>query len=426
MKKQTLGYNEISVEEIKKRTKCFIGCHETLIAASVDGHTTDPFFQKSITYYGSGRNGNVALNSSRRHQQSFDPSDNTTGEEVYKYSDRHGKIIKDFFNTEILKILSDDPDALFITWSQEHWILFTSEFHRNVICANDPELVALFGNKINFKSFVKDKLPQADFDVMKGEEIIYQLRQGVFPNDREVVVQNQKGILGVGTTFFKRSMHKDQLEKLSKQINPDELYVVSEFVHNIGSPSVCALVSNNEVTIYPPWMMAIHEDSGSTAGSDLAAFTALPQSAQQAVNDAALKAAKVLQDSGYRGTANIDLIATNGEKYPEALITEINARDPETIALLTVAASKAGLRSPHELKVEAHYAEKTNFIDEITSLPPVGRKMYGGYSRGSDGKVVIPAEHQHRNVEGVDQTDSEDDIEGTTRQLYSYTGFIFD
>ena len=100
MKKQTLGFGEISVDEIKKRAKCFIGCHETLIAASADGHRTDPFFQKSITYYGSGRNGNVALNSSRRHQQSFDPSDNTTGEEVYKYSDKHGKIIKEFFNKE--------------------------------------------------------------------------------------------------------------------------------------------------------------------------------------------------------------------------------------------------------------------------------------------------------------------------------------
>jgi hypothetical protein len=98
MTRQTLGFGEISVEEIKKRAKCFIGCHESLIAASEDGHKTDPFFQKSITYYGSGRNGNVALNSTRRHQQSFDPADNTTGEEVYKYSDTHGEMFKYFFN----------------------------------------------------------------------------------------------------------------------------------------------------------------------------------------------------------------------------------------------------------------------------------------------------------------------------------------
>jgi len=165
MKKQTLKFNEISVDEIKNRAKCFIGCHETLIAASEDGHRTDPFFQKSITYYGSGKNGNAALNSSRAHQQSFDPSDNTTGEEVYKYSDMYGKIIKEFFNNEILKILRDDPDTLFITWSQEHWILFADEFHRNVICANDPELVDLFQNKKNFKEFAKGKVPQADFEI---------------------------------------------------------------------------------------------------------------------------------------------------------------------------------------------------------------------------------------------------------------------
>jgi nucleotide-binding universal stress UspA family protein len=425
MKKRTLGFGEITVEEIQKRPRCFIGCHETLIAASEDGHRTDPFFQKSVTYYGSGRNGNVALNSRRRHQQSFDPGDNTTGEEVYKYSDTYGGIIRDFFNTEILKILREDPGTLFMTWSQEHWSLFAEEFHRNVICANDCGLVALIGNKKNFKEFAKGKLPQADFDVIKGAEIRNLLKQRVFPDEREVVVQSQQGILGVGTSFFTKGMQKDRIETLSKEINPEELYVVSEYVHNIGSPSVCALVSNNETAIYPPWMMAIDKNSGSTAGSDLAAFAALPVSARQAVKDAALKAAKVLQESGYRGTANIDLIVTTGEKHPEALITEINARDPETIALLTVAANKAGFRSPHELKAEAHYAERSDFAGDVNNIPPIGRKIYGSYTRGADGKVVIPPEHRHRNTEGLDQTDSEDDIEGTTRLNYTYTGFIF-
>lgn len=425
MRKRILGFRDISVDEIKGRPRCFIGCHETLIAASEDGHTTDPFFQNSITYYGSGKNGNVALNSTRRHQQSFDPSDNTTGEEVYKYSDTYGDIIRDFFNREILKLLNDDPDTLFITWSQEHWRLFTEEFHPSVICANDPELVSLFGNKVNFKSYAKGKLPQAGFDVMKGAEVLYNVAQGAFPNDREVVVQSQKGILGVGTTFFKRSMDQDRVKGLSKQINPDELYVVSDFVANIGSPSTCVMVSNNEVAVYPPWMMAIRENSGSTAGSDLAAFTALPPSVRQAVTDTALKAAEVLRESGYRGTANVDLIATNGERYPEALITEINARDPETIALLTVAACRAGFRSPHELKVEAHYAERTSFADEIRNIPPTGRKIYGPYTRCADGTVFIPPEHRHRNVEGLDQTDTEDQTEGTTRQQYTYTGFVF-
>ncbi|MCL2839029.1 MAG: hypothetical protein FWE04_08235 [Oscillospiraceae bacterium] len=423
---KTLGYGEISVEEIKNRAKCFIGCHETLIAASEDGHETDPFFQKSITYYGSGRNGNAALNSTRLHQQSFDPSDNTTGEEVYKYSDMHGEIIKDFFNNEILKILRDDPDTLFVPFSQEHWILFTDEFHKNVICANDPKLVNLFGNKKNFKEFAKGKVPQADFEIMKGSEILYLIQQGAFPNEREVVVQSPTGILGVGTTFFRRGMSNDKIESLSKQINPDELYVVSEFVHNIGSPSVCAMVSNNETAIYPPWMMKIAENSGATAGSDLAVFASLPESTRNAVYDASLAAAKVLQESGYRGTANIDLMITNGETHTEALITEINARDPETISLLTVAARRAGLRSPHELKVEACYAEETNFVDEINKVPPIGRRMYCPYTRGADGKVTIPPEHQHRNTEGLDQTTTEDNIEGTTRQHYSYTGFLFD
>ena len=425
MKKQTLGYGEITAEEIKSRAKCFIGCHESLIAASEDGYKTDPFFQKSITYYGSGRNGNVALNSAHRHQQSFDPADNTTGEEVYKYTDTHGEIIKEFFNNEILKILRDDPDTLFMTFSQEHWILFTEEFHKNVICANEPELVNLFGNKKNFKEFAKGKVPQADFEIMKGSEVLYLLQQGAIPNEREVVVQSPTGILGVGTTFFRKGAEKSKIENLSKQINADEFYVVSEFVKNIGSPSVCAMVSNNETAIYPPWMMAIAENSGATAGSDLATFAALPEDIKLAVYEASLKAAKVLQESGYRGTANIDLMVTNGETHPKALITEINARDPETISLLTVAASRAGLRSPHEIKVDACYAETTNFVDEINKVPPIGRRIYCPYTRNADGSVTIPPEHQHRNTEGLDQTDTEDNVEGTTRQHYSYTGFIF-
>jgi hypothetical protein len=425
MSKRTLGFGDITVDEIKRRPRCFIGCHETLIAASEDGHKTDPFFSKSITYYGSGKNGNAALNASRKHQLSFDPGDNTTGEEVYKYSDMHGDIIKEFFNSEIMKVLNDNPETLFMTWSQEHWTLFTDEFHKNVICANDTELVALFGNKKNFKEFAKGKIPQADFEIMKGSDVLYNIESSAFPKEREVVVQIPKGILGVGTTFFTRGMNKEQIEERSKQIEPEKLYVVSEYIHNIGSPSICAMVSDNETAIYPPWMMAVPENSGTTAGSDLAAFLSLPESTRKAVKEAALKAAKVLQESGYRGTANIDLIATNGKKHPEALITEINARDPETVALLTVASIRAGLRSPHELKVEAHYAPKTDFTDELGKIPPIGRKIYGSYTRDINGKVSIPSEHQHRNTEGLEDTISEDNISGTTRQHYSYTGFIF-
>jgi len=420
----TLKFGDISVDEIRKRNKCFIGCHETLIAASADGYKTDPFFKYSITYYGSGQRGNAALNVYTKHQQSFDPSDNTTGQEVYKYSDKHGKIIKEFFNEQIFKILKDDPGALFMTWSQEHWILFAEEFHKSVICANSPELVDLFGNKKNFKEFVRGKLPQADFEVLKGNEILYRVKQGVYPYEREVVAQSPQGILGVGTMFFKASMGKERLANSAAQIDPSEIYVVSEYIDNIGSPSVCAMVSNSEAVIYPPWMMAIQKDSGSTAGSDLAAFTALPESAQREIKAAALKAAKVLQENGYRGTANIDMMATDGKKHPKALITEINARDPETICLLTVAASRAGRRTPHELKVEAHYAEKTSFANQVI-LPPNGRKFYGPYTRAENGQISVPQEYRHFNLEGLDCTVTEDNIEGTTRQGYSYTGFIF-
>jgi hypothetical protein len=119
-------------------------------------------------------------------------------------------------------------------------------------------------------------------------------------------------------------------------------------------------------------------------------------------------------------------MATSGEEHPQALITEINARDPETIALLTVATKRSGLRSPHELKVESHYAEKTNFAEEINKMPPVGRKFYGSYTRGADGKITVPLEYRQCNLEGLDQTVSQDKTEGTTRQLYSYTGFIFE
>ncbi|MCL2630687.1 MAG: hypothetical protein FWD49_04100 [Firmicutes bacterium] len=426
MKKQPLKFGEISIEEVLKRPKCFVGCHETLISASECGHKTDSFFSRSITYYGSGKNGNLSLNTATKHQQSFDPSDNQTGEEVYKYSEMHGGAIKDFFNSSMRSVLKENPDTLFLPWSQEHWILFSEEFWNSFICANDPSLIDLFGNKKNLKEFAKGKIAQADFEVLSGEEVLKRIKDGFFPNVREVAVQSPKGILGVGTTFFKKDMPKSVIESKAREINPKETYVVSEFIHNLGSPSVCALVSNSEVAIYPPWMMAICKDSATTAGSDLGAFANLPKDIREEIVKEAIVAGNMLKDKGYRGTANIDMMATNGETHPKALITEINTRDPETIALLTVASARAGLTSPHALKAQCHYAERTNFASEVSKLPPVGRKFYGTFSRGNDGEIIIPKEHMHRNIEGLDIVKSWDEISGTTRQDYTYTGFIFE
>ena len=412
MKQPTLTRDEISFEEVQQRRKFFLGGQASMTYADAHGQAYDPYLAGSVTYYGDGEKGgqefgNVAFNSHTGHQQGINPKDNKPNEEVWLYSNKYGDQMTDFFNGQVEQILTQDPKALFIPWQQHDWKLLRPEFHKNVIAANSPELVAKFGDKISFKQIMAEHgIPQAPYEVMTGAEIQYLVETGVFPHDREVVIQSAYGINGAGTMMFTKEQTQDPWGQSAENLHPERHYIVMDYIKTLGSPAIYMQISDNEIGVYPIGMQSIV--GGQTQGTDFGAFAQLPPEIQTAEMELAYKVGAILQQSGYRGIANLDTMITDGSAHELALATEINARHPSTIRLINAAAQRAGIGSAHAHTVAAHYQGHTDFATEIAGIPMEGKYHTGTHTRTSEGGVIIPKEYAGYNLEGLDRTTTED------------------
>jgi len=384
------------------------------IAATPDGMTYDPFFKGSYTYVGDNMRGNHSLNVKHKHQFGINPMGAKVGKEVYMYTEEHSGVIKEHFNEGAKKVV--EQGGLILPWSREFTeVILEPEFHQHIICAQKPELIEKYGNKQSLKEILKEQgIAQADFEIMKGAEIIYMIEQGHIPHEREVVVQSPYGINGKGTMILSKKEQGDPWKQSVKDINPEQDYVVSEYVKTISSPSVHMQISSNEIGMYPVGDQLVV--SGQTQGTSFDTFAARPQSTQQATRDVAMQVAELAQKDGYRGFINVDTMITDDERYPEALVTETNTgRYSGTAGLANVAARRTERMTGQEIgsvfdhSVEALYKKETDFSKRIAMIPAIGSKRDGPAERSPSGEIIIPQEYQGINHDGLEQTRTEDE-----------------
>lgn len=397
-------------ENNKSKNFYYIGTRLSDIATTFDANTTDAFFKGSITCYGTNTNGNIAYNVMSGMQL----SDNDV-----LYGNRNSAIYRKFIGEQCRKIVAVDSDAMFLAYSISYAMKVPKELQSRVCCANDPDILSFLNSKFNFKKLIDGKIPQAKFEFMKGCDILQLIKSGEIPNNREVVIQSEYGAGGEGTIIATKKMFADPkfMTLCKKNIKPNQVFVVSEYIENICSVSIHIQLTNNEIAIYPPTVQFLRGPC--FIGSDLFAFNQLSDDVKQECTSMARTFGNILRNIGdyidvreikekkLRGYFGLDVIVAKSGK-PRVFAIETNPRFTGTTGLMNILCHKAGIGSVFEHSWQAFYADETNLVKQFKKITPVGRKTYAMVARDKGGNVITPADNTH-NLEGLDETVYQED-----------------
>jgi hypothetical protein len=373
----------------------YVGMRESDLAINFEATKTDKFFAGSVTIYGRSENGNVAYNVVSGLQLN----------EAQCYEERNHALFKHFVAQQCHNIVAKDKNAKFLPYSYFFASSIPAEFSDRVICANDPRVLVFLNSKFNFKKFMKGKLPEANFVIESGKDIINKIKNKIYPNSKEVVIQTEFGEGGDGTVFLLKG---DDFNTAT--INPDREYVVSDYIHNRCSIGIQMQISDTDIAIYPPSIQLMKGPA--YAGSDVFGFSELPEKVKERCYEIARKFGEIIRDLDVlptnkrvklrnRGFFGIDAIIEEGED-PQVYVVETNPRFTGVTGLLNILSHKSGAGSVFEHSYKCYLGERLN-TEAIENIVPNGRKRYAEFERNEDGEAHS-LENEKINHEGFDKT----------------------
>lgn len=372
----------------------YIGYRQGDAEASFFNQTMDGYFAGSITELGNNKRGNIAHNATTRIQLS----------QNVEFDERNTKIMREFINEKCREIVAKVPDAYFYPYSPVYASYVPDELKDRILCCNDPKVFSILDSKFQFRKIFKDVLPFAPYEYVVGSEIIKRLKDGTYPDQKEVVIQRDYGAGGFGTLVVSKKYFEDQKfkERSIKEIYPRETYLVSDYIESICSTSLHILVSNNEVHLLPS---SVHRyiDHHKLDYMDYKAFTKLPKDMLEQAYDCGYKFGEFVRTSKkyrMRGWVHIDLLfGVDGKVYA----MEANPRFGGSVGLQNRMFRSAGLESVFEYNYRAFYDEKTDFGEGLKKVKPLGIYRHAVVKRNADGELVS-VEADNVNREGFDMT----------------------
>lgn len=302
----------------------WVGARESDIAQ------TAQLFSGSVTYYGSGENGNVSFN-----WQFGKRLDNNN----------HSAEGDAFLEETIVRMLEADPDCrcLFYdqTWAYE--IAALRQYRDRFLCVNDEEVVSNFSNKIwmyeqghTFRDMVHK--------VVLGKDCGYDTLCEAFGTETAFVVQHPVSSGGDGTFLIDAVYGPEHLEA-------DERYLVGIYQPNSYGINLHAVIYDDGVLLLPGSIQLAQREQNRLfyRGADYIAYSYIDAGVREEFQRLGAEICEEMRACGYRGVCGIDGLVVGKTVY----ITECNARFQASTSLLNRSLAEQGLPSVQELTLAA-------------------------------------------------------------------------
>ena len=309
-----------------KKNLVWIGVRES------DIDETGEIFSHSITIYGSGKNGNISMESRLGRRINHN-------EEIPEYDD--------FFQQAMYEILSDEPDVRFLQYDFQDSKDFPWDLKQKIDYVNTFELLNFVNDKISFKVWATNYVSTLPCKILSADQLTEESLQAAFPNSKRLVVQRRFSCGGEGTFLF--NLDEEYLPQIP--LNSTEQCLVTEFQEDNVSINVHVAIYQEEILLFPPSVQLISCERHRLEyiGSDFSAFHALPEKEQALVKSEALRICNALREKGYLGICGVDMILTQENCY----FMEINGRFQASSALLNHNLMKNGLPPLQEYHMDA-------------------------------------------------------------------------
>lgn len=318
-----------------KETLIWLGVRESDIAV------TGNMFQRSITIFGTGKNGNISME-----------------RELGKRYNHNGEMLEfeSFFTEAMEQMLEEDPNIKFLQYDSLDSEVFPEHLRNKIYYKNSYNLLHLINDKKALKIWASKYVNILPYQLLKGSQIGNDGFNCYFPNSELLVVQRSFSCGGEGTFL----VHKGQFRNNNFQLDSSEQCIVTEYKKNNISVNIHAVVYEKQVILFPPSVQLISLENNRLEyiGSDYSAFNTLSQHEKKLVLSEAMKIGKALQAERYLGVCGIDFILVDGCCF----FMEVNGRFQASSALLNNDLVNNGFPTLQEYHIDA-------FHNRYASLP---------------------------------------------------------
>lgn len=302
-----------------------------------DLFSIEPMYKGSITLFGDGEEGNIALYNGAitRKNHNMDLVD-----------------FKNFYINSIRQICNKDNEAKFMFYNPQMAYFLEEALQKKTICLNDQKFMQLLDDKLRCKLWLKNTVPVLENVQMLGSEICIDNLQKVFFAKTEFVIQSAISSGGYGTFL----LNKRTQSYINKKINALQLYSISPYYNDAIPVNIHCVIYKKEIHLYPISIQIIKENTFNIIyrGCDFIAATFLSQDIQDKIKFYSKKICKKMQSCGYLGVCGIDFMIINNKIY----FSEINARFQYSTSILNLGLIQNGFLSINQATIDA-FIEKT-------------------------------------------------------------------
>lgn len=305
-------------------------------------------FEGSITFIGSGKDGNISFSSSNDY--------------IINYNEDSLEL-DNFMKEALHSILKRIPNASFFCYTTSYiYSLEDPEINKHIICGNSRDTLQLLRNKMNSRLWLNRYVPVLPTIILSGSECYYENLCSLFPDEISFTIQGCTGAGGVDTYILSADNHESIRNKLYR----NHIYLISPYKAKSYSTNVHILFTQDDYYITPGSIQIVEYQNGRMIyrGSDFVEYQNIPQKIQDKIIENTKTLAKKIQLLSYKGLLGIDYLVSEDEVY----FLEINPRFQSSTPMINLALKESKLPSMQELVLDSFYHQNLLIKDMFKNI----------------------------------------------------------
>ncbi len=271
-------------------------------------------FSGSITYNGSGNNGNISY--TRMH------------EEILNYNNDSPKL-DSFMRNTLLDLIKKIPDIKFMFYTPYYSYFLGDEIAHHTICLNEQSVLSLLRDKLKTRLWLANTIPVLKTIALPGTECLLSNMKKAIPGCDSYILQGCTGAGGNDTYVITQN----SWDAVFKKLNGHEIYLLSPNLQYSYSVNIHILIGKNIEFTSPSIQIIENEDNRMVYhGADFIEYRNVPIEIKNKILELSSQIGKKIQCLGYKGILGIDYLIEGNEVY----FLEINPRFQASTPLINL------------------------------------------------------------------------------------------
>jgi len=305
-------------------------------------------FEGSVTFIGSGQNGNISFSASNDY--------------IINYNEDSIEL-DNFMKKTLHEIIEIVPDVSFLCYTPSYiYSLEDEEINSHMICANNRNTLQLLRNKMNSRFWLNKYVPVLPTIILSGYECQFENLCSLFPDEVAFTIQGCTGAGGIDTFIMSSGNH----EYISKCLLTNCIYLISPYKEKSYSTNIHALIVKDDYCITPGSIQIVEYQDGRMIyrGSDFVEYQNIPKYIREKIIQYTNIIVEKVQLLPYKGLLGIDYLIENDNVF----FLEINPRFQSSTPMINLALKDVQLPSIQEILLDSFTKEKILYKELLENL----------------------------------------------------------